>query len=271
VRITGGTNVSNSPSYEYFDQVLFPVLEKIGIPRIERKMIARGWSQGGAAPQIGCVEYAVTPLARPLPAFQLTDRGRVERVHATVLAPRDAEARFCDMLRNAVSRNKGVIFGDGDADLASTAFSMSFEDSGHARRYYVLLVATTTTGMKLGRDCLYQGPSGLTQEHIIKQAIGTAVRDLATEIRKGGCVDEHLRDQLVVFQGLAEGRSRVFGGREPNVAEERLAEPNLHAKTARWVLTEMLGVVFDEDGSCEGVGHRPGTSTGREEECERVG
>lgn len=46
VRITGGTNVSNSPSYEYIDQVLIPILKFIGIPRIEANLQSRGWSQG---------------------------------------------------------------------------------------------------------------------------------------------------------------------------------------------------------------------------------
>jgi RNA 3'-terminal phosphate cyclase (ATP) len=32
---------------------------------------------------------------------------------------------------------------------------ITFEDSRHDKRYYLLLVATTSTGIKLGRDWLY--------------------------------------------------------------------------------------------------------------------
>jgi RNA 3'-terminal phosphate cyclase (ATP) len=265
VRITGGTNVSNSPSYEYFDQVLFPMLEKIGVPRIEREMVARGWSQGGPI-RLGCVEYKVTPLTQALPAFQLTDRGNVESVHATVLAPEGTESQFRDMLDDAAWNLRGVIFSSSNLDRDSASISLSFEDSEHAKRYYVLLVATTSTGMKLGRDVLYHGPTGMEPFHIVKRIVKSVTKDLATEIQKGGCVDEHLRDQLVVFQGLAEGRSEVFGGMDATGKGRELAEPNLHAETAMYVMSSMVraglkrrnSFEWDEDGICEGIGYVPG-------------
>jgi RNA 3'-terminal phosphate cyclase (ATP) len=66
-------------------------------------------------------------------------------------------------------------------------------------------------------------------------------------------VDEYLRDQLVVFQALAEGRSSVYGGKSKD--EGVLLGPSLHAKTAQWVAQKMLGVDFDDEGKCEGIGH----------------
>jgi RNA 3'-terminal phosphate cyclase (ATP) len=56
------------------------------------------------------------------------------------------------------------------------------------------------------------------------------------ECSSGAYVDEHMRDQLVVFQAFAGGRSRVFGGCTPT-GESR--EASLHAKTARWVVEQM--------------------------------
>lgn len=85
--------------------------------------------------------------------------------------------------------------------------------------------------------------------------------DLANEWQSGACVDEHLRDQLVVFQALARGRCRVW----PGVDEDgELREPSLHARTAEWVAREMLGVRFDSEGVCEGVGF------GEADEAEQV-
>lgn len=46
VNITGGTNVSNSPSCDYIEQVLAPMLSLIGVPPIETQIHSRGWSQG---------------------------------------------------------------------------------------------------------------------------------------------------------------------------------------------------------------------------------
>lgn len=79
--------------------------------------------------------------------------------------------------------------------------------------------------------------------------------DLADEWRSGGFVDEHMRDQLVIFQALAKGRSEVYPGRESGgTNDDALREPSLHARTAEWVAKEMLKVKFDSEGSCEGVG-----------------
>lgn len=267
VRIIGGTNVSNSPSYEYFDQVLFPVLEKIGIPRIGRELVARGWAQG-APMRLGCVQYTVTPLTEALPAFQLTERGDIESVHATVLAPAETESQFRDMLEDEVSRYRGVIFGGEDA--GDIPLTVSFEDSKHAKRYYVLLVATTTTGMKLGRDLLYSNSKGMDTSHTVKHIVRTVTKDLITEIQKGGCVDEHLKDQLIVFQALAEGRCRVYPGKEVGSKgrDGELATPNLHAATAMWVVSQMVHggskwlkrweLVWDEEDCCVGLGFVPG-------------
>ena len=74
--------------------------------------------------------------------------------------------------------------------------------------------------------------------------------DLLAEIQHGGCADEYLRDQLVVFQALAQGRSKVSGGR----TYDGLVVMSLHAQTAKWVAEEMLGVRFDGEGACTGVG-----------------
>lgn len=79
--------------------------------------------------------------------------------------------------------------------------------------------------------------------------------DLAAEWRSGGYVDEHMRDQLVIFQALAKGRSEVFPGRDMgDTGDAGLREPSLHARTAEWVAKEVLGVNFDFEGSCEGIG-----------------
>jgi RNA 3'-terminal phosphate cyclase (ATP) len=34
-------------------------------------------------------------------------------------------------------------------------------------------------------------------------------------------------------------------------------QPSLHAQTAMWVAKEIIGVDFDDEGTCEGVGYVP--------------
>lgn len=125
------------------------------------------------------------------------------------------------------------------------------EDSGHESRLYVLLVAHTSNGWRIGRDFLGSGRKARNEkerEMIVDKAVSRVAGDLAAEIEAGACVDEHMQDQLVVFQALANGTS-VVKGRDGN--------GTLHAQTARWVCEQILGdrgLVFDSEGRFEGVG-----------------
>ena len=86
------------------------------------------------------------------------------------------------------------------------------------------------------------------------------MRDLREEIRIGGCVDEFMQDQLVIFQALATGTSRVDAGNgrschsDVDLADQ---EGSLHTQTVRWVCEEMLRkkkVCFESGGVCKGIG-----------------
>jgi RNA 3'-terminal phosphate cyclase (ATP) len=262
VQITGGTNVSNSPSCDYITQVLMPTLELIGIPHIDTRLHSRGWSQGTTS--LGSVTYTITPLTSKLPSFQLVQRGEVIRVTATVIAPKDTERQFREELDVMFERRHSRFFIcdklSNDPDIEIT-----FEDSHHEKRYYLLLVATTSTGMRLGRDWLYdRGVRPGKQEQVVSSIVKSVSDDLLAEIEHGGCVDEYLRDQLVVYQALAEGRSNVYGGERANGT----VYPSLHAQTAQWVAKEILGVDFNKQGGCKGIGFHPPSEEREEEEEE---
>lgn len=241
VTITGGLNGSTCPSQDYINEVLLPNLSRIGLPSIttvSAHRLAHDSNEGGA------VQYNITPLApgASLPGFRLTDRGKITHIRALIRGRSSLTARARDELRRQLKK-----FADASsshfADRA-LAFEIQNTDSKHL---YVLLVALDTNGHRLGadrqRNCVRQ-TEGLTHRRV-----ALLVEEVATqlfgEIEHGGCVDTNMQDQLVVFQALAEGRSVVDGGRKGS---------SLHTKTARWVVREMLGVEFDEDGSCEGIG-----------------
>jgi RNA 3'-terminal phosphate cyclase (ATP) len=241
ITISGGTNVSNSPSYDYIAAVLLPMLERVGLPGMTVQLHARGWSQGSMS--LGSMTVTLKPLGAALPAFNLTQRGEMLHVQAIVVAPRYTEREF----RGEIERMFDVrwLRFFNAATTTKPEFEITFEPSHHEKRYYVLLVATTSTGIKLGRDWLYNRAVRPGQtEHIVPSMVEKVSDDLLSEIEHGGCVDEWMRDQLVVFQALAEGTSRVDGGGR---------EPSLHARTAMWVASEVLGVEWD-GGGCEGIG-----------------
>lgn len=115
----------------------------------------------------------------------------------------------------------------------------------------------------------------------------TVARALYDEVSTGGVVDEFLQDQLVIFQALANGLSAFPRGNSdptddnvsaPGIEEamaaldltdkqatqglrkDKTAEPfgegTLHAKTARWMVSELLPKVkfYNKGKVCEGVG-----------------
>jgi len=175
-----------------------------------------------------------------LPAFELKERGDVVSVQATVLAPRTVEKDFQREIRAEVRRVLPYV-----EDV-----KIEFELSGHQKRIYLLLVATTSTGCRLGRDWLYDRRI-TTLSAAVAEMVRRVVEELDAEIRGRACVDEYMSDQLVVFQALAKGRSMVTGGKEKGGS---VRERTLHAQTAWWVVSELLGVEVDEEGGCEGVG-----------------
>ena len=227
LRIEGGTNVSNSPSIEYISQVLLPLLHsKVGLPQIKTTVHKRGWSIGHAGR--GSVTFDFQPLKRPfkIPAFKMMQRGAITKVYVSILAP-DAKAH--EIIKAKVTEGM-------DDHLPHVQIEYSVvEISGDLKRLYLLIVAETETGYRLGCDSLLGGivPKNARRKsktancQAAEQAEWLAtkvVEDLKREIAHGGCIDTHMQDQIVVFQALADGRSEIDCGS---------LEATLHTETAR--------------------------------------
>lgn len=252
LRITGGTNVSASPSHEYATKVLFPTLtEHLGIPPIKTTLVKRGWSAMNGA-ELGEVVFEITPLSKPLPAFNITDRGPLKGVEVCILAnPLDMGQQIATSVYEHFSKT----FEDG---ATVTTEISQLEDSNKKNRCYILAIAEFEAQdgktHRLGRDLLFDGKKGMNSNNLVPIITKKVVQQLESEIKNGGAVDEYMQDQLVVFQALAERQS---------VVERR--QPSLHARTARWVAEMMLKgtrLHFDGDkemdiGACTGVAFDP--------------
>ena len=247
VTIEGGTNVSNSPSIDYVNQVFLPLLHsKLGMSLITVTICKRGWSIGRGS--VGHVIFDISPSPQPfiLPAFEISHRGAVIAVHMSILAP---NVKFRDQIKGEATKQIARI-------LPNVPLNCSLEeDSGDSQRVYLLVVAETESGSRLGSDKLYERkrskkgrPSKGVQTEFSKEAewlVTETVGDLEREIQHGGAVDSHMQDQLIIFQALAEGQAKVDNSR---------LEATLHTQTARWVAERLLKIHFDEDGQCVGVG-----------------
>ncbi|MCJ1436988.1 hypothetical protein MMC27_006371 [Xylographa pallens] len=240
--IDGGTNVFHSLSYEYASQVLFPMLFlKVGIGPIDMTLHSRGWSTGRA--DVGSVVFDISPIkpGHSISAFSFTDRGHVSKIHISILADNFVARTY---IRELVAEQLLKRYSN-----IEILFPVD-EDSKHCKRLYLLLVAETSNGYRLGRDWLYDEKiSGDNLHKILHRLVSKVVRDLDDELAHGGCVDEFMQDQLVVFQALAGGRTEVDGGTDRRAS--------LHTQTARWVIETLLGPRF-VDGQCDGIGLQAG-------------
>lgn len=257
--IDGGTNVSFSLSYDYLDQVLLPTLELLGLPKVERKIdYSRGWSHG--TKQIGRVQFKFTPLkpGQQIDASswpELRNPGAIKAIDVTIVVPTDLRTALQNSLRF-------------ELDLVFPGVGINFvvdEDSRHQARMYTLLVAHTASGLRFGRDWLYDKSAKNKSKDVIATEIAQKVVDeLDIDFRNGGGVDEYLQDQLVVFQALAAGRSVVSESSEDLDPSPKEMIPtcgvneagDMHAKTARWVASQLLpGLKWMDKGRvCDGVG-----------------
>ncbi|KAL6244983.1 hypothetical protein RBB50_007758 [Rhinocladiella similis] len=282
--LKGGTNVPKSPSTEYMQQVFFPLCEKIGLPKVDIRIVQRGWA--GSAPEVGHVELTVHPSPRPKP--------HAPPGHASTIKPQHLLAPFTVSSRSPITHvTMTIISGssttqcDLESDLRASLSARSLFSSvpvslhpssglsGDERRLYVLLVAHTSDGHRLGRDYLGSGRkvvSDADRRRMVAEAVAHVVRDFTRECESNASVDEFAEDQLVIFQALATGATNVEPSRPAWAQENHLSQhPNrpgskgghirrqnneagsLHTRTVRWVCEQMLGTKFDGHGGCEGI------------------
>jgi RNA 3'-terminal phosphate cyclase (ATP) len=310
VSITGGTNVSFSPSYDYISQVLVPNFARVGLPPLAVHLEKRGWATGPFS--LGKVTFVIQPMGKSqespygFPPVDLDryPRGKITQVDVTVLAPdtllfggsdqhadrkkgksqtsddtsqtttirQFIEYEIMRMLRNRLRRIPSSMVRRAKADPTAARSEENdeilpinlhtSERTQHRSHICILIVAHTSNGFKLGRDTLFGahrqdsqrktgGRKGRPTDdrsvatELVERCVDDFVHELydlgleSTSEGRQPCVDEHMRDQLVIFEALGKSTSKCEPdgkGRE----DERYY--SLHTQTARWVCEQMLGV-----------------------------
>lgn len=231
VTITGGTNGTNSPSYDYASQVMVPNFAKLGLPPLSIILHKRGWSSGIVG--MGTVTFFIHPLGLPktkredvkgqglssrngnvaaetgsfesrFPRINIMDyeRGKITRIELTVLAPDEritgekawgesptlrkyVERQTRRVVRRALKTLDPSIFeispdSSSDQPTLQTTDETSdrsprvpidihtSEPASHLSRLYLLIVAHTSTGFRIGHDALIgnvRSKSGKAKKH----------------------------------------------------------------------------------------------------------
>ncbi|KAH9831012.1 RNA 3'-terminal phosphate cyclase [Rhodofomes roseus] len=237
--LCGGTNAIQAPQIDYTAHVFLPFIQRhFGLaPSLQVKM--RGYYPKGG----GRVRVVVPAVPGPLPSVNLTHRGSVEAVRGRAYVA-GLPAHLAASMRNSAAaalQNGGI-----DPDIIHIEAIREESHDAVGSGSGIVLWAETDGGCVLGGSAI--GVKGKKPAKVGEEAANELLRNLA----HGGCVDEYMQDQMIIFLALAKGRSSVKTG-----------PLTLHTKTAIWVveqLTKVRFVVHEESESsfviqCDGIGY----------------
>lgn len=221
--LKGGTNATMAPQMDYWEQVFLPTLTdqcRLDPDQVQVTVIRRGYFPKGG----GEVHVRIQSCLRPLWPIKLTERGdvceiRIRAFHAGRL-PRHLAQSMAD------AAHKYLLKRITKAPRYNVQVVMEHQAVGSGLG--ILIVAKTTTG------CLLAGSALSSPKKVANQVGIDAAAELYKTLQDGGCVDEWLQDQLIIFMALAEGSSEMLTG-----------SLTLHTQTAIWIAEEMSGVKFE--------------------------
>lgn len=225
--LRGGTNASMAPQWDYWEHVFLPFMERaFGDEAVTAEVSTRGYFPQGK----GEVIVDVEPLEEPLKAINQTERGEVTSIRirsfvAGKLPPHIAK----DMAKSA-----SKVLRESYPHI-EPAMEMVQESSAVGNGSGILIVAETSTG------CLLAGSALGDRKKRSKETGQEAAIELLETLKDGGCVDEWLQDQILIYMALAKGTSRVLTG-----------SLTLHTQTAMWIAETLTGVKFTVTKMCDG-------------------
>lgn len=213
VTITGGTDITWSPSFDYLKNVTLAAVSRMGY-RCDIRLIRRGYYPRGG----GCVEATIYPCKLKKTCFK-----KIE----------------CDMVEG-ISHSSGLPVHV--AQRQATSAMKYLEKEGYTSRISSSSGNFPSTGSGLTIWCGTSGGIALGKPGLKAEKVGTnAAKAILPELNSGAGVDIHLADQLIHYMALAGGGS--FTTREIT----------LHTRTNIWVTEQFLDVKFKIEKIKKGI------------------
>jgi len=213
IKVTGGTDVSWSPSIDYLRFVTIGALSKMGF-QCEINLIKRGYYPRGG----GCVEALI---------------------HPSLLKKTDLNSNSCQVTEG-ISHSSGIPSHVAERQAASS--EKLLRNAGYDTRIAIDPADYPSTGSGISLWCGTMGGSALGKPGLKAEKVGeNAARLLLSELQSGAGVDEFLADQLIPYMALAGGGSyttRVI---------------SKHTKTNIWVTEQFLPVKFRIEQMANGL------------------
>ncbi|KAM4720706.1 RNA 3'-terminal phosphate cyclase isoform 1-T2 [Rhinophrynus dorsalis] len=195
--LKGGTNAEMAPQIDYTTMVFKPIAERFSF-KLDCDIRRRGYYPRGG----GEILVRVSPV-KHLNPINLTDRGTITKIHGRAFV---AGVLPYKMVKDMISAAVRCIRRELRDVYVNIQGVQEPGDKAVGNGSGIIIVAETSTG------CIYAG-SALGKRGVTADRVGMeAAEILLRNLRHGGCVDEYLQDQLIIFMALADGVSRLRTG-----------------------------------------------------------
>jgi len=182
--IFGGTNVMWAPPIDSYQQVLFPLMERMGI-NVKLDIVRRGFYPIGG----GRIVAELQPMGKIRP-LEMSDLGELRGVEGVCYIQNLPDWMHEQMIESCLKVLEPVC----DADIKVN------RTQGESKGAGMSLVAIYDKG-RLGTNVL------TSRGHPARRAGEDVAKDLLEEMSAGATMDIHTADQLLPYMALAEGRS----------------------------------------------------------------
>ncbi len=216
--IRGGTNVMWAPPIDSYQQILFPLMRRMGI-NASLEILNRGFYPEGG----GRVKVRLEPIGDIEP-MEVFDIGEFRSVKGLCYIQNLPDWMAEQMISSCTAK----LPRDYDADIEIQRTEGSSKGAG------ISLVAKYDNSM-LGSNVL------TSRGHPAKQAGEDVANDLLQEMRAGSTMDVHTADQLLPYMAMAKGRSGFVVSR---ISKHLLSQMD----TLESFLDVRFGVVRKDDG-----------------------
>ena len=209
IRLTGGTDVKWSPSWDYFSHVFLPLMQKMGVPA-RAKLIRRGYYPKGGGEAILTVQPC--EAIRPLLLDVQQDFSEVNGiVHLANLPEHVGKRMKHAAIKTLIQKNLNALL----KVEKTTSFS-----------------AGTGITLWAQTDDTVLGKTGLGERGVPAEKIGESVATaLIQEIVSGATIDIHAFDQIIPYMALSDKKQSSCIVREISS----------HAQTNMWLVGQFFG------------------------------
>ena len=248
LELSGGTNASMAPQIDYFQEVLLPMISKNcfhaddsqnntdtdtatdTIPNsniLDLDITTRGYFPIGNGVVHCSLHSDMKHFKGPIHPITLMERGEVVSIHIKCFYA----GKVPEFVPNKMAKSASKLIKQSSLDELNSihpSVEIIKHEPAVGSASGIIIVANTST------NCII-GASSLGGRKEKAETVGArAAQELVDNLCSGGCVDEWLQDQLIIFMALADGTSKI-----------RTGCLTQHSQTAIDVATKLTGAHFE--------------------------